>query len=137
MHNHIDLIFRANVDSSRRLIQDQYIRIRQKPPGKQYLLLVSARQVFHILIHIWRLRAQFRIGFLRRLQPIAVPQDAPMGIRLLVYDYRIVKYRQNSKDPCCPPLFCKKRDVLPDSVPGRFDLHRLPILFYSAFHDLP
>ena len=60
-----------------------------------------------------------------------------MGICLLVYDYRIVKYRQNSKDPCCPPLFCKKRDVLPDSVPGRFDLHRLSILFYGAFHDLP
>src|SRR3954467_9459830 len=54
----LDLGFRADVDATRRLVEDQELRIHAEPAGKQHLLLVAARKLTDFLVRASSLDAE-------------------------------------------------------------------------------
>ena len=118
----MNLLPGGDIDAPRGLIEDQHLRLRQRAPPQQHLLLIASRKLPHGLLDRPSANPQ-PVAHRRRFAPLASPrnesphQPPPQG-----GNPQVVADRQGGKDPLSQPIFRQVGEPRPHRVgrrPGR------------------
>ena len=112
----MDLGLRPDVDSSRRLVHDQHVRVGQQPSSDQHLLLVPSGQVLDRGFHCRGLHPDLIYVRLRVLTHLLRIQRHPVRLQVQVCHHHVLTHAQQPHDPVPAPVFRQQADVVLDRI---------------------
>lgn len=111
LNDFINLIFRTDINAAGGFVEDQHADIAVNILGNDYLLLITATEISHILEYGGAGDAQYLRAVLGVLQFLLLVDQAQTRQRLQIADGHILVNRRVGKDPLLPPLLRHKRDA--------------------------
>ena len=114
----VNLVLGAHIDTSCRLIQNQYIGIRKHPLSQKNLLLVSAGKIAHVLLNGRTLGLKFPPVFFRNLVLLILVNDHPWTDAVQICQCGIDLNRIGKDKPVALPVLRHIGELILD---GLFD----------------
>src|SRR5438128_890869 len=125
VHDVVDLDLGPDVDPPGGLVEDQDLGLGQQPLREHHFLLVSAGEISHSLLEVWRLGPQLLHVLIGPLDLLVLVDDAELRDPLQARQRRVLLDVHAEDQPVALAVLGDEAEPRADGVPRAVDLDRL------------